>query len=73
MRKKFKYQSDMESNQNGVNTLMLEPTQTIDKKNNPNAGYGKCKACDCKGYISKHNDTHECKVCGHHYDRHYSA
>lgn len=37
------------------------------------SGYGRCKACDCKGYISKHNDSHECKNCGHHYDRHYSA
>lgn len=42
-------------------------------KKNPTAGYGRCKACDCKGYISKHNGSHECKTCGHHYDRHYSA
>lgn len=33
-------------------------------------GYGSCRACDCRGYISKHNGTHECKICGHHYDRH---
>ena len=33
-------------------------------------GYGHCHSCDCKGYISKHNGTHECKTCGHHYDRH---
>ena len=37
---------------------------------NPVAGYGRCRACDCKGYISKHNGSHECKTCGHHYDRH---
>ena len=36
-------------------------------------GYGACKACNCKGYISKHNNSHECKVCSHHFDRHYSA
>lgn len=42
-------------------------------KKNIIAGYGRCKACDCKGYISKHNGSHECKTCGHHYDRHYSA
>lgn len=36
----------------------------------PMAGYGSCRACDCKGYISKHNGSHECKTCGHHYDRH---
>ena len=36
----------------------------------PIAGYGSCRACDCRGYISKHNGSHECKTCGHHYDRH---
>jgi len=36
----------------------------------PLGGYGSCRACGCKGYISKHNGTHECKICGHHYDRH---
>jgi rRNA maturation endonuclease Nob1 len=36
----------------------------------PLAGYGSCRACGCKGYISKHNGSHECKICGHHYDRH---
>jgi len=36
----------------------------------PVAGYGRCRACDCKGYISKHNGSHECKTCNHHYDRH---
>ena len=36
----------------------------------PKAGYGHCHSCDCKGYVSKHNGTHECKVCNHHYDRH---
>ncbi len=36
----------------------------------PMAGYGSCRACDCKGYISKHNGSHECKTCNHHYDRH---
>lgn len=34
------------------------------------AGYGRCHSCDCKGYISKHNGSHECKTCNHHYDRH---
>ncbi|MDX6404489.1 MAG: hypothetical protein QOH70_1944 [Blastocatellia bacterium] len=34
------------------------------------AGTGHCHSCDCKGYISKHNGTHECKNCDHHYDRH---
>lgn len=43
------------------------------EKTGIHSGYGRCKACDCKGYISKHNDSHECKNCGHHYDRHYSA
>ena len=36
----------------------------------PIAGYGHCRSCDCKGYISKHNGSHECKNCNHHYDRH---
>jgi hypothetical protein len=39
-------------------------------KKTPLAGYGSCRACGCKGYISKHNGSHECKICGHHYDRH---
>jgi hypothetical protein len=34
-------------------------------------GYGRCKSCDCRGYISKHNGTHECKNCNHHFDRHW--
>ncbi len=37
----------------------------------PKSGYGRCRSCDCRGYISKHNGTHECKNCQHHYDRHY--
>jgi len=37
----------------------------------PKSGYGRCRSCDCKGYISKHNGTHECKNCQHHFDRHY--
>lgn len=41
---------------------------TLEKS--PKAGYGSCRACDCKGYISKHNGSHECKNCNHHYDRH---
>jgi len=39
-------------------------------KETPIAGYGHCRSCDCKGYISKHNGSHECKNCNHHYDRH---
>ena len=37
----------------------------------PVAGYGKCRSCDCRGYISKHNHSHECKNCNHHFDRHW--
>ncbi|MEI6143386.1 MAG: hypothetical protein WCP85_29180 [Mariniphaga sp.] len=37
----------------------------------PVAGYGKCRSCDCKGYISKHNGSHECRNCNHHFDRHW--
>lgn len=36
----------------------------------PTTGYGSCRACDCRGYISKHDGSHECKTCNHHYDRH---
>jgi len=36
----------------------------------PKAGYGSCRACGCKGYISKHDGSHECKTCNHHFDRH---
>ena len=35
------------------------------------AGYGKCRSCDCRGYISKHNGSHECRNCNHHFDRHW--
>ena len=36
-------------------------------------GYGACRACKCKGYVSKHNGSHECTNCDHHYDMHYSV
>jgi len=39
--------------------------------NLPEAGYGKCASCGCKGYISKHNGSQECKTCNHHYSQHY--
>jgi len=42
-----------------------------DKNKTPTAGYGKCRSCDCRGYISKHNGSHECKNCNHHFDRHW--
>ena len=45
-------------------------TDLTEVKKTPLQGYGHCHSCDCKGYISKHNDSHECKNCGHHYDRH---
>ena len=41
------------------------------KNKPPTAGYGKCRSCDCRGYISKHNGSHECKNCNHHFDRHW--
>ena len=37
----------------------------------PLAGYGKCSSCDCRGYISKHDGSHECKNCNHHFKRHW--
>jgi hypothetical protein len=37
----------------------------------PVSGYGRCRSCECKGYISKHNGSHECKKCNHHFDRHW--
>jgi len=45
--------------------------QHIVTEETPIAGYGRCRSCECKGYISKHNGSHECKNCNHHYDRHY--
>jgi hypothetical protein len=65
---------DSEADENYGNISILTPKQIqSEEKNNPNAGYGSCRACGCKGYISKHNGTHECKTYGHHYDRHNSA
>ena len=39
-------------------------------KRSPRSGYGHCRSCECKGYISKHDGSHECKNCNHHFDRH---
>ena len=62
---------DLESNENYGNISVLAPKQiNVKEENIPKAGYGSCRACDCKGYISKHNGSHECKTCNHHYDRH---
>jgi len=62
---------DLESNENYGNISVLAPKQIKVKEDNiPKAGYGSCRACGCKGYISKHNGSHECKTCNHHYDRH---
>lgn len=47
-----------------------KPIQYHSTKKMPIAGSGSCRACDCRGYISKHNGSHECKTCSHHYDRH---
>ena len=33
-------------------------------------GYGACRSCDCRGYISKNNGSHTCKECDHHKDQH---
>lgn len=37
----------------------------------PLAGYGSCRACDCKGWIPNDPKNNYCKNCGHHYDRHH--
>lgn len=35
-------------------------------------GYGRCKLCDCNGYISKNDGSHVCKECKHHKSQHHS-
>ena len=50
--------------------LRVTPILVYGFDKSPKAGYGHCRSCDCRGYISKHNGSHECKICNHHYDRH---
>jgi len=56
---------DIFVNNKGISIVRLALNET------PVAGYGRCRSCDCKGYISKHNGSHECKNCNHHFDRHW--
>ena len=40
-----------------------------DVKTNPlKAGYGRCRSCDCTGYVRKKRDTCE---CGHNFTQHW--
>lgn len=50
--------------------IIENPVKLILAHNSIMNGYGRCRSCNCSGYISKHDGTHTCKVCGHHYDRH---
>jgi len=33
-------------------------------------GWGACKSCDCRGYISPGGGSHTCKTCDHHFSQH---
>lgn len=50
--------------------IIENPIENLSGKKHAINGYGRCRSCDCSGYISKHDGSHTCKVCGHHYDRH---
>jgi hypothetical protein len=50
--------------------IIENPLERLTIKTKVINGYGRCRSCQCTGYISKHNGTHECKNCGHHYGRH---
>jgi regulatory protein YycI of two-component signal transduction system YycFG len=56
-----------------IKTDLLDSEFTVYKalSCSPIAGYGRCASCGCKGYISKHNGSQECKTCNHHYSQHY--
>ena len=34
------------------------------------AGYGRCKSCDCSGYRPNDPKNNFCRDCGHHFDQH---
>jgi len=53
------------------NKILHNTLKKITIKKTPVAGYGKCSSCGCKGYVSKHNNSHECKNCEHHFSRHW--
>lgn len=57
------------ANQSGFVIKGNSILQTL--KKTPLAGYGSCRACDCKGWIPNQPKNNYCKNCGHHYDRHY--
>ena len=64
-------QVDKKKNQqNRLLTINANPILHFGLTETPKAGYGRCRSCGCTGYISKHNGSHECKICNHHFDRH---
>jgi acetyl-CoA carboxylase beta subunit len=36
----------------------------------PNAGWGQCKSCSCRGFIEESKSNMICQNCGHHYKQH---
>ena len=64
--------SSIEQNANQERFVVIDKSifRHIVIHESPIAGRGSCRSCDCRGYISKHNNTHECKTCGHHYSQH---
>lgn len=50
--------------------IIQNPISILKNMKDIQNGYGSCRSCDCRGYISKHDGSHTCKVCHHHYDRH---
>ncbi len=38
----------------------------------PIAGYGRCRACTCTGYVPNDPKNNFCKTCEHNFDQHLS-
>jgi len=36
----------------------------------PFLGYGPCRSCGCRFFVRKHDQSHLCKNCNHHFNLH---
>ena len=59
--------------QDQIITIGLENSDLDKNYFNPQNGYGACKAdgCNCNGYKPNDPKNDYCRVCGHHWTRHW--
>jgi hypothetical protein len=50
--------------------LGIAATCTLEEEQSVRAGYGACKSCSCKGFVSNYPPNDKCKECKHHYTQH---